>query len=289
MEAFGSLLLLAIFFVSCSDKRPVDRMNDEQLHAFADSLAHNFIITDGHIDLPDRLKESNFTKDSINILISTKKGDFDFERAMKGGLDAPFMSIYIPSKYQRHSDYGKALADSLIDMVTLITQQLPEKFSLAKTPADVEANTKAGKISFPMGMENGAPIGKDLNNVKYFYGRGIRYITLTHSKNNQICDSSGDSAQWHGLSPFGKKVVEEMNRVGIMIDISHVDDSTFYQVIKLSKAPCIASHSSCRYYAPSVRRDMTDGMIKGLGENGGVIEVNFYTAFIDSALANYNA
>src|SRR5258706_9743534 len=288
MRALGSILVVVIFFVSCSDKRPADRMNDEQLHAYADSLARQFIITDGHIDLPDRLKGDNFTKDSINILISTKKGDFDFERATKGGLDAPFMSIYIPSKYQQQTDYGKTLADSLIDIVTLITQQLPEKFALAKTPKDVEANTKVGKISFPMGMENGAPIGIDLNNVKYFYDRGIRYITLTHNKNNQICDSSGDSAKWNGLSPFGKKVVEEMNHVGIMVDISHMDDSTFYQVMKLTKAPCIASHSSCRYYAPSVRRDMTDDMIRKIGENGGVVLINFYKAFLDSTFAKWN-
>lgn len=263
-------------------------MNDEQLRAYAGELAQKFIVTDGHVDLPYRLKENGFTRDSINVIQSTKRGDFDFERAVKGGLDAPFMSIYIPSKYQLQPDFGKSLADSLIDMVTFITQSLPDKFALAKTPAEVEANTKARRISLPMGMENGAPIGNDLSNVKYFYDRGIRYITLTHSKNNQICDSSGDSAKWNGLSPFGKKVVAEMNRVGIMVDISHVDDSTFYQVMKLTKAPCIASHSSCRYFAPSVRRDMTDDMIRKMGENRGVIQVNFYTAFIDSALGNYN-
>jgi membrane dipeptidase len=288
MRVAASAILIAIIFVSCSEKKPVERMNDEQLKAYANELAHKFIITDGHVDLPYRLKEQGFTKDSIGVIQSTKRGDFDFERAVKGGLDAPFMSIYIPSKYQLQPDFGKSLADSLIDMVNFIAQSLPDKFAVAKTPADVEANTKAGKISFPMGMENGAPIGNDLSNVKYFYDRGIRYITLTHSKNNQICDSSGDSAKWNGLSPFGKQVVEEMNRVGIMVDISHVDDSTFYQVMKLSKTPCIASHSSCRYFAPSVRRDMTDDMIKKMGENNGVIQVNFYTAFIDSALANYN-
>jgi len=288
MRVSVSAFLVAIIFVSCSEKKPVERMSDEQLKAYADELAHKFIITDGHVDLPYRLKENGFTKDSINVIQSTKRGDFDFERAVKGGLDAPFMSIYIPSKYQLQPDFGKSLADSLIDMVNFIAQSLPDKFAVAKTPADVEANTKAGKISFPMGMENGAPIGNDLNNVKYFYDRGIRYITLTHSKNNQICDSSGDTAKWNGLSPFGRNVVQEMNRVGIMVDISHVDDSTFYQVMKLTKAPCIASHSSCRYFAPSVRRDMTDDMIKKLGENKGVIQINFYTAFIDSALANYN-
>ena len=139
-----------------------------------------------------------------------------------------------------------------------------------------------------MGMENGAPFGNDLKNVQYFYDRGIRYTTLTHNKNNQICDSSGDSAKWNGLSPFGKEVVKEMNRVGIMVDISHVDDSTFYQVMKLTNVPCIASHSSCRAFAPSVRRDMTDDMITLMGKNNGVILVNFYNAFLDSVVVNYN-
>lgn len=285
MRVFYWIALIVIVLASCSEKRPVAGMNDEQLRAYADSLAHKFIITDGHIDLPDHLKERNFTKDSINVLISTKKGDFDFERAKKGGLDAPFMSIYIPSAYQQHSDYGKALADSLIDMVMLITQQLPDQFALAKTPSDVEANTKAGKISLPMGMENGAPIGKDLSNVKYFYDRGIRYVTITHGKDNQFCDSSYDTLHtWHGLSPLGKDLVKEMNRVGIMIDISHVDDSTFYQVMKLSKAPCIASHSSCRAFTPGFYRNMTDDMIKLLAKNDGVIQINFGSTFLDSTV-----
>jgi membrane dipeptidase len=281
--------LVMFLLIDCSLKKPVERMNDEQLRFLADELAHKFIITDGHVDLPERLKGIKFTMDSINTIVSTKKGDFDFERAKKGGLSAPFMSIYIPSSYQRNPDMGKSLADSLINWVDLITEKLPEMFALARTPVEVESNFKAGKISLPKGMENGAPIGNDLKNVKYFYDRGIRYITLTHFKNNQICDSSGDTTKWNGLSPFGKEVIKEMNRVGIMVDISHVDDSTFYQVMKLTKAPCIASHSSCRYFAPTVRRDMTDDMIKKFGDNDGVISVNFYTAFIDSTVANYQA
>ena len=169
----------------------------------------------------------------------------------------------------------------------------PEWPSLAGIGADYIAdqlkNFKEGKISLPMGMENGAPVGKDLSNVKYFYDRGIRYITLTHSKDNQICDSSGDTTRtWNGLSPFGKDVVKEMNRVGIMVDISHVDDSTFYQVMKLTKIPCIASHSSCRAFAPTVRRDMTDDMIVTMGKHGGVIDVNFYSAFLSGDVAAYN-
>ncbi len=288
MKIYRLFPLVVSLLFACSEKKPVDRMTDDQLQAFADELAHKYIIADGHVDLPERLKGIKFTVDSINTVVSTKKGDFDFERAKKGGLSAPFMSIYIPSSYQKNTDFGKSYADSLIDWVDLIANKLPEKFALAKTPAEADANFKSGKISLPKGMENGAPFGKDLKNVKYFYDRGIRYVTLTHSKNNQICDSSGDTAKWNGLSPFGREVVTEMNRVGIMIDISHVDDSTFYQVMRLTKAPCIASHSSCRYFAPSVRRDMTDDMIKKLGENDGVISVNFYTAFIDSVVANFD-
>jgi len=136
-----------------------------------------------------------------------------------------------------------------------------------------------------MGMENGAPIGNDLANIKYFYYRGIRYITLTHGKDNQICDSSYDTTRtWNGLSPFGEQVVKEMNRVGIMVDISHVSDSTFYDVIKLTNIPVIASHSSCRAFTPGFQRNMNDDMIKKLGENGGVIQINFGSAFLDSTV-----
>ncbi len=285
-------LLLAVFLLaSCSEKRPVDRMNDEELRAYADELAHQFIITDGHVDLPFRLKVKNFRieREYMGIPVSTPEGDFDFERAKKGGLDAPFMSIYIPSSYQLQPDNGKALADSMINMINGIAAQIPDKFALANSPAEVETNFKAGKISLPMGMENGAPIGTDLKNVQYFYDRGIRYITLTHGKDNQICDSSYDTARtWNGLSPFGKQVVEEMNKVGIMVDISHVSDSTFYQVMKLSKAPCIASHSSCRFYTPGFIRNMSDDMIKTLAAHDGVIQINFGSTFLDSTVRAEN-
>lgn len=266
-------------------------MNDEQLRAYADELAHKFIITDGHVDLPFRLKVKNFRLDReyMGIPVSSKEGDFDFERAKKGGLDAPFMSIYIPSSYQKKPDNGKALADSLIDMIDGIAEQIPDKFARANTPAEVEANFKAGKVSLPLGMENGAPIGNDLANVKYFYDRGIRYITLTHGKDNQICDSSYDTTRtWNGLSPFGRKVVEEMNKTGIMVDISHVSDSTFYQVMAMTKVPCIASHSSCRFYTPGFVRNMSDDMIKKLGENNGVIQINFGSTFLDSTVRAKN-
>ncbi len=289
---YSYAVLLTLLVISCAEQKPVDRMNDEELRAYADELAHKYIITDGHVDLPWVLIDKKFfpTAENMDTIIHTGNGNFDYERAVKGGLNAPFMSIYIPADRQQLPDMGKSLADSMMDIVHGIAEHLPDKFALATSPTEVEANFKQGKISLPMGMENGAPIGNDIKNLKYFFDRGIRYITLTHNRNNQICDSSGDTTQtWNGLSPFGKEVVAEMNRLGIMVDISHVDDSTFYQVVKLSKAPIIASHSSCRVFAPTVRRDMTDDMIKKLGEQGGVMQVNFYSAFLDSAVSNANA
>src|SRR5690606_33723073 len=134
----------------------------------------------------------------------------------KGGLDAPFMSIYIPAAQQQIPDMGRKLADRLIDMIEGITRELPDKFALARTPDDIVRNSAEGKISLPLGMENGAPVGHDVANLKYFFDRGIRYITLTHSRDNQICDSSYDTkGTWNGLSPFGEEVVAEMNRLGI--------------------------------------------------------------------------
>src|SRR6188768_3169518 len=284
-----TLVAVAAIVCSCStskESRDYTKLSDADLHHVADSLAQAYIITDSHVDLPYRLKIKHFRleREYLGIPISTTEGDFDYERAKKGGLDAPFMSIYIPSSYQKHADFGKELADSLINMINGIAEAYPDKFSVAVTPQQIEENTKAGKISLPMGMENGAPIGNDVANVKYFYDRGIRYVTLTHGKDNQICDSSYDTLNtWKGLSPFGEKVVAEMNRVGIMVDISHVSDSAFYDVIKIVKAPVIASHSSCRFYTPGFQRNMSDDMIKALGKNGGVIQINFGASFLDSA------
>lgn len=281
---FFSILLLAACH-SVDNTTDSSRLPESVIQRMADSLAHAFIIVDTHVDLPYRLSHEHFvaTGESLRIPVSSEKGDFDYERAKEGGLDAPFMSIYIPSSYQEKAAMGKVLADSLIDMVESIANGLPEKFALARTPAEVLANTQAGKISLPMGLENGAPIGNDLANVKYFRDRGIRYITLTHAKDNQICDSSYDStATWNGLSPFGEKVVAEMNKAGIMVDVSHISDSAFYDVMRVTRAPAIASHSSCRFFTPGFERNMSDDMIRVLSRNGGVIQISFGASFLDS-------
>ncbi len=283
--SFLTFILVSIFLFSCEEKQLTE---DEKLEIQANEIAHKYIITDGHVDLPYRLGVRNFklTKEFIGIPIETDKGDFDYVRAKKGGLDAPFMSIYVPASFQETGG-AKMFADSLIDMVQSIIKVHPDKFTKGDTPADCEKAFAEGKIALPMGMENGAPIMDDLANVQHFYDRGVRYITLTHSKVNQICDSSYDTIRtWNGLSPFGVEVVEEMNKVGIMVDISHVSDSTFYQVMKMAKAPCIASHSSCRKFVPDFERNMNDDMIKLLGKNNGVICINFGSTFLDGDLRN---
>jgi membrane dipeptidase len=238
-------------------------------------LVKQVIILDGHIDVPYRLQEK-----WEDVGEKTENGHFDYPRARAGGLDAPFMSIFIPWRYEKDGG-AKQLAEKLIGMVRDIVKKHPDKFALAGSVTEVKQNFKKGLISLPMGMENGAPIEGDLKNVRYFYDQGIRYITLTHSKDNHICDSSYDDTHtWKGLSPFGKKVVAEMNKVGIMIDVSHITDDAFYQVMELSKVPVIASHSSCRHFTPDFERNMNDDMIKLLAKKGGVIQINFGSYFL---------
>ncbi|MEZ4373566.1 MAG: dipeptidase [Polyangiaceae bacterium] len=247
----------------------------------AAALAKRFIILDGHVDVPHRLFQQKADGKTVaNVSEKTDEGDFDYPRARAGGLDAPFMSIYVAARYEHNGAYKHA--EELIDMVENLARTHSDKFALAKSPAEVRANFQAGKISLPMGMENGSPIEGKLSNVEHFQQRGIRYITLAHSKDNHISDSSYDDRHVNkGLSAFGKKVVAEMNRVGIMIDVSHISDDAFWQVVALSKVPVIASHSSCRHFTPDWPRNMSDEMIQALGKAGGVIQINFGSGFID--------
>lgn len=269
MFFFSSLLAIA---VSPLFSQP--SLTDDQLHQKAVRLAHEYIMVDGHVDIPYRLH--NRYED---ISQRTPGGDFDYVRAQEGGLNAPFMSIYIPSN--REGNGAKSLADTLIDMVYGFEKQWPDKYAVATSVDAVRAQSKKGLISLPMGMENGSPIEGDLANVKYFHGRGIRYITLTHGKDNHISDSSYDTTStWKGLSPFGEKVVAEMNRVGIMVDVSHISDDAFFDVMRISKAPAIASHSSCRHFTPGFQRNMSDDMIRLLAKNGGVIMINYGSSFL---------
>lgn len=283
MSLFKNVLLasLAVCVWQSSYGQNLSKMTDVEIRAYADDLAHDFIIVDGHVDLPYRMNVKGFmlTKTVEDVSIETS-GNFDYPKAKKGGLDAPFMSIYIPAKYQETGG-AKQFADSLIDMVSRLPEAFPAMFAMANSPKDIQKNFKSSLISLPLGMENGAPIEDDINNVKYFYDRGIRYITLTHSTDNQISDSSYDTTYtWNGLSPFGEEVVSEMNKWGIMVDISHVTDSAAFDALAISKAPVIASHSSCRKFTPEWERNMPDNLIKAMAEKGGVIHINFGSTFL---------
>lgn len=250
--------------------------------AHANEIAQNSIIIDTHIDVPYRLEEG-----WEDVSVATEGGDFDYPRAVAGGLNVPFMSIYTPAGLEAEGR-SKEVAETLIDLVNRIVAESPDKFAIALSPADVEAQFQAGLISLPMGMENGSPIEGDLANVQHFFDRGIRYITLAHGLSNHISDSSYDeNKQWDGLSEFGVEVVKEMNRIGIIVDISHVSDAAFWDVMEIATAPAIASHSSARNFTPGWERNIADDMIVRLAENGGVVMINYGSAFLTQNAQDY--
>jgi membrane dipeptidase len=276
------LLLILILLTACTPGKHAMKP-PEPTYEQAVALAHRYIITDGHIDLPYRLRVKNFRleREFLGIPIDTN----DYVRAKAGGLTAPFMSIFIPSSYQADLDSAKQLADSIIAMMDGIIEAHPDKFGRGESPAQIDSNFRKGLISLPMGLENGAPI-ITLDDLQYYYDKGIRYVTLTHAKDNHICDSSYDTTRtWNGLSPYGRELITAMNKVGMMVDVSHISDAAFFQVMELSKAPVIASHSSCRKFTPGWERNMSDEMIKLLASRDGVIQINFGSTFLDSEIA----
>jgi len=268
------LWVLGSLLWATSYRLPASVAEDLELRKRADQLAHKYIIVDTHEDVPGRVRRTN-----EDISQRTKTGNFDYPRARRGGLDAVFMAVYVPPRYEQNG--ARQYADDMIDMIEGWAARWPDKFALAYSPSDIKKQFGTGRISLVIAIENGAPIEGNLANLEHFRDRGVSYITLVHSENNHICDSSYDrTRKWHGLSPFGRRLVGEMNRLGIMIDVSHVSDETFYQVIELSKAPVIASHSSVRHFTPGWERNMDDRMIKLLAEKGGVIQINFGSMFV---------
>jgi len=247
-------------------------------------LAHDTILIDTHIDVPYRIHDK-----WADVTKATDGGDFDYPRAVKGGLNAPFMSIYIPAHLEFEGK-GKSfqLANQLIDGMEAIAFRAPDKFAIASSTSDIEAQFAQGKMSIAMGMENGSPIEGEMKNLQHFFDRGVRYITLAHSQSNHISDSSYDiRRKWKGLSPFGKELVKEMNNIGMLIDVSHISDDAFYQVMELSNTPVIASHSSLRKYTPGFERNMNDDMLLALKKNGGVIQINFGSSFVTSKAGSW--
>lgn len=268
---------------ACGEPQPgPDR---ESIDDKAKRIAAETIIIDTHIDVPYRIDQGGWQ----TVTDRTDGGDFDYFRAVEGGLNAPFMSIYTPAPFGV-STIAKQHAETMIAIVERMAREAPERFRLATSVADVEAAFADGVIALPLGMENGSPIGRDLANLDYFHGRGIRYITLTHSKPNQIADSSYDENKpYDGLSPFGEDMVRRMNTLGIMVDVSHVSDAAFWDVMAITQVPVIASHSSARHFTPGFERNMSDDMIKALADNGGVIMINFGSSFLTEAANTYRS
>ena len=275
--ALNALIPIVMFSFGCqrAQEQPAA---EPDFRAEAMRLAQETLTIDTHIDLPYRLQEK-----PDDVTVRTEDGHFDLVRAREGGLDAAFMSIYVPASLQETGG-ARDLANELIDLVEDIAAQAPESFAIARSVEDVRALFAEGIFALPMGIENGAAIEDDLSAVQHFFDRGIRYITLAHSEPNLICDSSYSTDRPSGgLSPFGREVVSEMNRLGIMVDISHVTDETFFQAIEISKAPMIASHSCCRHFTPGFERNMTDEMITLLAERGGVIQIAYARGFLSEA------
>ena len=238
----------------------------------AHDLHFGSIVVDTHDDTTQRLLDPKFT-----LAARHTDGSIDIPRMREGGLDAIFFSIWIPGTVT-----GPAAVRRAEDQIAAVRQAVarnPNDLVLCTTADEIRAAKKSKKIAVLMGVEGGHMINNSLATLDQFFTLGVRYMTLTHTVNTEWADSSGDKPAHDGLTPFGKQVVVEMNKLGMMVDISHVADKTFYDVLAVSEAPVIASHSSCRALC-TAPRDMTDDMIKALAAKGGVIQINYHVGFL---------
>lgn len=271
MKALLYSLMIVFLAWGCGDK-------EQQLLKKADKIHASVLTVDTHCDTPMR-----FGRGTFDIGIRNEDGCVDFPRMLEGGLNAEFFAVYLGQgprteegherAYQRALEIFKALHENV--------GKYPEMAEIATTPDDAYRLKKEGRIAAFIGLENGYPVANDLGRVEEFYNLGMRYITLSHSGNNDICDSSTDrnGPEHGGVSEFGEKVIAEMNRLGIIVDVSHISDDSFYDVMRLSKAPVIASHSSCRALCESPR-NLSDEMLLELKKNGGVIQICILSSYL---------
>jgi len=247
----------------------------------AKRLQSSSIVVDTHDDTTQRLLDPRF-----DLAFRHADGNIDIPRMREGGLTAIFFSIWIPGKIMGPEAVQKAIHQ--IDAVREAVRKHPNDLILATTAADVRTAKKENKIAALMGVEGGHMMGNDLAVLRTFAALGVRYMTLTHMENNEWADSSTAKPEHNGLTDFGKDVVREMNRLAMIVDISHVSDKTFCDVLATSKAPVFASHSSCRALC-SAARNMTDDMIRDLAKNGGVIQINYHVGFLSQEFRDYEA
>ena len=276
---FPFVLTALIALHSCLIPLPGD---DDPIAKKARKIHQRVLTLDTHADAPINMQKPGF---DVGAAHDTKRdqSQIDFPRMKQGGMDAMFFAVYTSQGPRTDAGHAEAKRNALnqFDLIHQALKKYPNLAELATSPADAYRIQKAGKRAVFIGMENGYPIGSDLAMLKTYYDLGCRYITLTHFANNLIGDSSTDpdGPIYGGLSDFGKKVVPEMNRLGILIDVSHVADSTFYDALALSKAPVIASHSNCRALC-DFPRNMTDDMIRAIAAKGGVVQVNFVSDYL---------
>ena len=267
-------VLLVIGAGQAAPPRAIAQTPMDASQAAARALDHAIII-DTHADTPQTMLEEGYdlADPASPYMISIPK-------MRAGHLGAEFFSIWVDVTWPKQDLIHRAL--DLIDVTDQQVARHPDLLGLASTADDIERLHREGKIAVLMGVEGGHQIEGDLRVLDIFYHLGVRYMTLAHTKNDELGDSSGDKPEWKGLSPLGRQAVARMNQLGMMVDISHVSDGTFYDALAVSKAPLIASHSSCRALCKAPR-NMTDDMIRALAKNGGVMDINFYSGFLSQA------
>jgi len=262
------LSILSIPYLSGEEKI------DPQLWEKAKKIHEEAIVIDTHCDTPMLMLDRN-----LDIGKRSNESQVDLVRMKEGGLDAIFFAVFVSNDLDEKHPSKKAL-----EMIDEIHRQVEINKNLAETalsPEDIRDIHKKGKRAILIGMENGGPLEGSLRLLRDYYRLGVRYITLTHNGNNDICDTSNPGkSRWNGLSPFGRQVVEEMNRLGMLIDVSHISDKAFWDVLELSKAPVFASHSCTRSLC-DIHRNLTDDMIRALAAKGGVIQLTFCSFFVD--------
>ncbi|MBV8819726.1 MAG: dipeptidase [Acidobacteriaceae bacterium] len=236
------------------------------------SAAAQTIGIDTHIDTPQRV-----LIEGVDLASRLKDGHVDIPRLKQGGMNAPFFALWVPTFYHGAEAVRRTL--DLRDAMQRVFDQHPDLIELAVSASDVERITKTGKIAAILSLEGGHQIDNDLAVLRMYQRLGIRAMTLTHFRNTDWADSSTDKPAHNGLADFGKKVVQEMNRIGMIVDVSHVSDKTFYDAVAASSKPVIATHSSCRALN-DMPRNMTDDMLRALAKNGGVVSINFYPSFV---------
>lgn len=284
-----SLLIILLVFVGCREKTATkETETEEQLVARALEIHKRVLTLDTHADTPLRMIEPGF--DMAERHDPNETGSkVDYPRMKEGDLDAIFFAAFVAQDIRDDdgNTRAKALCLQMIDSVIASTERNSDIVGLALNPDDAYELEKAGKRAIYVGIENGYPIGNDLSNVEEYFNKGVRYITLVHSSNNDLADSATDEngTEHGGISEFGSKVVGEMNRLGIMVDVSHGNDSVFYDAIKMSKAPIIASHSNARSVTEH-QRNMTDEMLKLMADNGGVVQLTMLADYLRTAPPN---